>query len=99
MQTIKEQNFSHFLIYKKNNFNFITEGYDYEYETCKNQWSFYKCNHCNLFNEIPRPHYSELNIIYPKKYYSFNFDDINFFAKNVYLYGNFIFEMVFFKSS
>lgn len=49
------------------------EGYDYEYETCSNKWSFSKCCSCGHVWLNPRPADDALSIIYPSNYYSYSY--------------------------
>lgn len=53
----------------------IAQGRDYEYETCANDWSFWKCNDCEHAWLDPRPSERELGVIYPKNYYSYQYED------------------------
>jgi 2-polyprenyl-3-methyl-5-hydroxy-6-metoxy-1,4-benzoquinol methylase len=50
-------------------------GQDYEYETCRNHWRMWKCNHCSHVQLDPRPADSALAIIYPRNYYSYNMSE------------------------
>ena len=56
----------------KNEFKEITSGYDFELETCINEWFFYECESCKCWIVNPRPDKSELSVIYPETYYSYN---------------------------
>jgi len=70
-----------------------TFGYDYEYQTCLNKWNFVCCRNCKLLYLKNRPDPSTLKTIYPKAYYSFNYDKINFIAR----YGKFFLDEIKFK--
>jgi ubiquinone/menaquinone biosynthesis C-methylase UbiE len=59
-----------------------TYGYDYEYKTSLNRWTIVSCKKCKLLYLKNRPHKSTLGIIYPKAYYSFNYNKISFIARS-----------------
>jgi SAM-dependent methyltransferase len=52
----------------------FASGMDYELQTCGNVWTFRSCDHCGHVQLNPRPHEDTLPIIYPKSYYSYNFE-------------------------
>lgn len=58
-----------------------TYGFDYEYKTSSNKWKIVSCKKCQLLYLKNRPHKSTLDIIYPKAYYSFNYNKISFIAR------------------
>jgi hypothetical protein len=73
-------------ICKNNSSNIYSIGYDYEYQSCKNQFSFNYCEQCDIIFLNPRPYLSELSTIYPSNYEPYNFTD-----KNIsYIVRNFI---------
>jgi len=49
----------------------FASGYDYEIQTCANEWKFKKCTNCEHVQLDPRPATSELSVIYPSHYYSY----------------------------
>jgi SAM-dependent methyltransferase len=46
-------------------------GYDYEYETCGNPWTMWRCAGCAHLQLDPRPADEALATIYPPDYYSY----------------------------
>ncbi|SRR6266508_1223588 len=50
-------------------------GYDYELETCRNEWHFWQCNACGVVWLDPRPAVDTLGIIYPPHYYAYAMSD------------------------
>jgi SAM-dependent methyltransferase len=52
----------------------FAESYDYEYQTCRNRWSFVRCRACQNVYLNPRPTRAMLATIYPPTYYSYNYD-------------------------
>ena len=50
----------------------VAIGYDYEYRTSRDEWTYVRCTGCALVYLNPRPAVSELRRIYPSTYYSFN---------------------------
>lgn len=52
----------------------IASGYDYEYETCANQWHFWSCAQCRHAWLDPRPADGTLGVIYPSNYYSYDYE-------------------------
>jgi SAM-dependent methyltransferase len=50
----------------------FASGYDYELQTCRNEWHFWQCGECTTVWLDPRPASSELSIIYPNNYYAYN---------------------------
>jgi len=61
--------------------SFFAAGYDYEIRTCRNEWSFVKCQRCNHVWLNPRPAISALPVIYPKTYYAYCYDKISPIAR------------------
>lgn len=61
-----------------------SSGYDFELETCGNEWFFYECIECGCVWLNPRPSEDDLKIIYPKNYYAYESDisALSKFAKN-----------------
>lgn len=60
--------------------NVAATGFDYEYQTCDNEWSMYRCVGCAHLQLHPRPADCALGIIYPAHYYSYQMKQINPFA-------------------
>lgn len=52
----------------------IASGFDYEYQTCANQWLMWQCPVCTHVWLNPRPAEQSLSVIYPSDYYSYDFD-------------------------
>ena len=52
----------------------LAAGYDYEYRTCPNEFSYVKCNDCGLAYSNPMPLPSRLDDVYPDNYISFHFN-------------------------
>jgi 2-polyprenyl-3-methyl-5-hydroxy-6-metoxy-1,4-benzoquinol methylase len=50
----------------------FTSGYDYELQTCRNEWHFWRCEECKAVWLDPRPTAAELGVIYPRTYYAYN---------------------------
>ena len=50
----------------------VAIGYDYEYRTSRDEWTYVRCEKCSLVFLNPRPSTSELRRIYPSNYYSFD---------------------------
>ena len=50
----------------------VARGYDYEYRTSRDEWTYVRCLECALVYLNPRPAVSELARIYPPSYYSFD---------------------------
>lgn len=50
-------------------------GYDYEIQTCANEWKFKRCASCMHVQLDPRPATSELSVIYPAHYYSYTMSE------------------------
>jgi len=67
--------------YCKKKLKKISSGYDYEYRTTSKKWHFLACKRCDVFFLSPRPNETQLNIIYPNNYYSYNYNKINFFVR------------------
>lgn len=57
-----------------NNFSIYAKGFDYEYHTCENEFSFVSCNVCSLvfLNPIPLPEC--IVNIYPPNYKPFHYN-------------------------
>ena len=47
---------------------------DYEYQTCRNEWTFVECLDCGTIYLHPRPAAGTLATIYPANYYSYAYD-------------------------
>jgi hypothetical protein len=54
------------------NRNHFARGYDYELQTCRNEWNFWRCVECETVWLDPRPAAAELGVIYPRTYYAYN---------------------------
>ncbi|WP_162932562.1 class I SAM-dependent methyltransferase [Solimonas sp. K1W22B-7] len=52
----------------------IAAGQDYEYESCRNEWTMWQCRRCSHAWLDPRPADRELGVIYPRHYYSYDFE-------------------------
>jgi 2-polyprenyl-3-methyl-5-hydroxy-6-metoxy-1,4-benzoquinol methylase len=52
----------------------IARGYDYEMETCANEWPVVQCAQCGHAWLNPRPAAAELPRIYPETYYSYDIE-------------------------
>jgi 2-polyprenyl-3-methyl-5-hydroxy-6-metoxy-1,4-benzoquinol methylase len=61
--------------------NGFATGYDYELQTCINQWRFVQCDGCGHVWLNPRPALSTLGVIYPSNYYAYNYAKINPIAR------------------
>ncbi|WP_146118775.1 class I SAM-dependent methyltransferase [Blastopirellula marina] len=63
-------------------FTAFASGYDYELETCGNEWHFVRCDDCEHSWLNPRPHESTLSVIYPPHYYAYDYEGrVNRFAR------------------
>lgn len=51
---------------------FFASGYDYEMQTCANEWNFVECEACATVWLDPRPAISTLDVIYPASYYAYD---------------------------
>ena len=49
----------------------FASGHDYEIETCRNEWHFWRCEDCGTVWLDPRPAVQTLSIIYPPHYYAY----------------------------
>lgn len=49
----------------------FASGYDYELQTCRNEWHFWRCGECKAVWLDPRPTAAELDVIYPCTYYAY----------------------------
>ena len=49
-------------------------GYDYELGTCRNEWTFVRCERCGHVWLDPRPSPATLGIIYPPHYYAYEYE-------------------------
>ena len=47
------------------------DGFDFELETCRNHWQFWRCTRCDHIQLDPRPTSETLQTIYPPHYYSY----------------------------
>ena len=54
-------------------FTDFAKGYDYESQTCRNEWRFVSCDQCTHVWLNPRPAISTLPVIYPPTYYAYNY--------------------------
>jgi SAM-dependent methyltransferase len=59
----------------------FAQGRDYEYDTCDNEFYFYRCTETGLLFLNPRPANSELNIIYPPDYLPYCFNKLPFLVR------------------
>jgi SAM-dependent methyltransferase len=50
----------------------FASGHDYELQTCRNEWHFWRCSECKAVWLDPRPAVAELGVIYPRTYYAYN---------------------------
>ena len=51
----------------------FADGFDYELMTCRNRWTFVRCEGCDHTWLHPRPDLTTLAVIYPAHYYAYNF--------------------------
>lgn len=58
----------------------VATGFDYEYQTCDNEWKVHQCVNCAHLQLHPRPADSALGTIYPANYYSYQMKKISPFA-------------------
>lgn len=58
----------------------VAKGFDYEYQTCDNEWHVHMCVSCSHLQLHPRPADSTLSVIYPANYYSYQMKKISPFA-------------------
>ena len=56
---------------KSKNLEFLLKAKDFEYFSTDQEFSYFKCKDCEAISIDPPP-INELNIIYPKTYYSFD---------------------------
>jgi 2-polyprenyl-3-methyl-5-hydroxy-6-metoxy-1,4-benzoquinol methylase len=56
------------------NFSPYAYGYDYEIQTCRNEWRFVECSCCQHVWLNPRPAIAELPVIYPPTYYAYDYE-------------------------
>ena len=49
-------------------------GYDYELQTCRNEWTFVQCDACSHIWLTPRPSVEALRTIYPPSYYAYDYE-------------------------
>jgi SAM-dependent methyltransferase len=54
----------------------VASGYDFEYRTCAEEFTFHRCALCDVTYLNPRPDTSELAKIYPPEYNPFHFHKI-----------------------
>ena len=52
----------------------FARGFDYELQTCANEWQFVRCDDCGHVWLNPRPAVSELATIYPTHYYAYDYE-------------------------
>jgi ubiquinone/menaquinone biosynthesis C-methylase UbiE len=71
-------------ICNKNVTNVYSTGYDYEYDSCSNQFTFSHCEQCDIIFLNPRPDLSVLSTIYPANYepYTFHKKHVSFIIRN-----------------
>jgi 2-polyprenyl-3-methyl-5-hydroxy-6-metoxy-1,4-benzoquinol methylase len=55
-------------------FKGFARGYDYELLTCRNEWTFVRCDACGHVWLNPRPAVSALGVIYPPHYYAYDYE-------------------------
>jgi 2-polyprenyl-3-methyl-5-hydroxy-6-metoxy-1,4-benzoquinol methylase len=55
----------------------VAAGYDYELRTCRNRWTFVRCEACEHVWLHPRPAVEALDVIYPPTYYAYNYEKIS----------------------
>jgi 2-polyprenyl-3-methyl-5-hydroxy-6-metoxy-1,4-benzoquinol methylase len=53
----------------------VAAGWDYEYRSCANRWTFVRCDECAHVRLHPRPSDEALSIIYPPHYYAYKYDE------------------------
>jgi SAM-dependent methyltransferase len=53
----------------------VATGVDFDYQTCRNTWSFVRCRVCGLEYLNPRPDVTALEVIYPATYEPFLFHE------------------------
>jgi 2-polyprenyl-3-methyl-5-hydroxy-6-metoxy-1,4-benzoquinol methylase len=49
----------------------VAHGFDFEYDTCANEYTFVRCRECDHLYLCPRPRVADLGVIYPPHYYAF----------------------------
>ena len=54
----------------------MAAGFDYEYETCGNEWFYHACDSCGHVQIESLPVQTALSIIYPSNYYSYLINDL-----------------------
>ena len=54
------------------NRTFYAQGYDYELQTCRNLWTFWRCDDCTAVWLDSRPATAALGAIYPAHYYAYS---------------------------
>jgi SAM-dependent methyltransferase len=52
----------------------FAHGYDYELRTCRNRWTFVRCDECGHVWLNPRPAVHALDVIYPGHYYAYDYE-------------------------
>ena len=57
-----------------NNFREYAHGYDYEYMTSPEKFTFVRCNNCSVLYLNPRPALEESGRIYPPEYEPYHFE-------------------------
>jgi SAM-dependent methyltransferase len=55
----------------------VSRGRDFEYDTCANDFTFVRCDRCDLVFLNPRPTVDTLGTIYPPSYEPFHFDEMS----------------------
>jgi 2-polyprenyl-3-methyl-5-hydroxy-6-metoxy-1,4-benzoquinol methylase len=71
LTSIKEKRLGFCSLCRSKKLKFYSYGYDYESKTCSNRWTFKNCENCGHIQLDPRPDETELGIIYPSNYYSY----------------------------
>ncbi len=54
----------------------VAKGFDYEYETCGNEWSYHACDSCGHVQIKSVPESAAISTIYPSHYYSYRINDV-----------------------
>jgi ubiquinone/menaquinone biosynthesis C-methylase UbiE len=67
-----------------NNTKIYSNGFDYEYNSCSNNFQFIYCDLCDIIYLSPRPLLESLPLIYPANYasYYFNKKNITYIIRN-----------------
>lgn len=54
----------------------VTQGRDFEYHTCDNEFCMVECRTCGNIYLNPRPKNESLGVIYPPNYYAYDYDGV-----------------------